>query len=224
MKKNRIYEMLFYLVISVRIVLLFTIVVVDLTNTQKGCGKTSLIRRWDCDKFDPDGKASVGMNYVSKTIKISKNTNITLRVWDTAGQERFGTIVNTLFKNADGVLLCFDLSDPESLRNISSWRKAVLRKSSRRLATLFLVGLKKDIQHLEGSVTDDDLAKTKDQYDEYDLVLTSAKTGENVNEAFDMMARKLLEIEFLKSESEKINRGGIPIDRKEKNHGRSCCG
>ena len=113
-----------------------------------GCGKTSLIRRWDCDKFDPDGMASVGMNYVRKTIKIDRNTNITLRVWDTAGQERFGTIVNTLFKNADGVLLCFDLSDPESLRNISSWRRAVLRKSSRRLSSLFLVGMKKDIQHL----------------------------------------------------------------------------
>ena len=191
----------------------------------KGCGKTSLIRRWDCDKFDPDGKASVGMNYVSKTIKIDRNTNITLRVWDTAGQERFGTIVNTLFKNADGVLLCFDLSDPESLRNISSWRRAVLRKSSRRLSSLFLVGMKKDIQHLEGSVTEDDLAKTKDQYDEYDLVLTSAKTGENVKEAFDMMARKLLETEVAKSEAEKLNRtGGVSIDRKEKSKGGRCCG
>ena len=186
---------------------------------------TSLIRRWDCDKFDPDGKASVGMNYVSKTIKIDRNTNITLRVWDTAGQERFGTIVNTLFKNADGVLLCFDLSDPESLRNISSWRRAVLRKSSRRLSSLFLVGMKKDIQHLEGSVTEDDLAKTKDQYDEDDLVLTSAKTGENVKEAFDMMARKLLETEVAKSEAEKLNRtGGVSIDRKEKSKGGRCCG
>ena len=165
------------------------------------------------------------MNYVSKTIKIDRNTNITLRVWDTAGQERFGTIVNTLFKNADGVLLCFDLSDPESLRNISSWRRAVLRKSSRRLSSLFLVGMKKDIQHLEGSVTEDDLAKTKDQYDEYDLVLTSAKTGENVKEAFDMMARKLLETEVAKSEAEKLNRtGGVSIDRKEKSKGGRCCG
>ena len=191
----------------------------------KGCGKTSLIRRWDCDKFDPDGKASVGMNYVSKTIKIDRNTNITLRVWDTAGQERFGTIVNTLFKNADGVLLCFDLSDPESLRNISSWRRAVLRKSSRRLSSLFLVGMKKDIQHLEGSVTEDDLAKTKDQYDEYDLVLTSAKTGENVKEAFHMMARKLLETEIAKAEAEKVNlTASVFMDPKEKSKGGRCCG
>ena len=190
-----------------------------------GCGKTSLIRRWDCDKFDPDGKASVGMNYVSKTIKIDRNTNITLRVWDTAGQERFGTIVNTLFKNADGVLLCFDLSDPESLRNISSWRRAVLRKSSRRLSSLFLVGMKKDIQHLEGSVTEDDLAKTKDQYDEYDLVLTSAKTGENVKEAFHMMARKLLETEIAKAEAEKVNlTASVFMDQKEKSKGGRCCG
>jgi len=181
-----------------------------------GCGKTSLIRRWDCDAFDPDGKASIGMNYVSKTIKINRNTNMTLRVWDTAGQERFGTIVKTLFKNADGVLLCFDLSDPESLRNVASWRKAVLRKSSRRLSSLFLVGLKKDIQHLEGSVNEDDLAKAKDEY-EYDLVLTSAKTGENVKEAFDMMARKLLETELAKSESERRmgkNTAGVSLDRK----------
>ena len=85
--------------------------------------------------------------------------------------------------------------------------------------------MKKDIQHLEGSVTEDDLAKTKDQYDEYDLVLTSAKTGENVKEAFDMMARKLLETEVAKSEAEKLNRtGGVSIDRKEKSKGGRCCG
>ncbi len=49
------------------------------------------------------------------------NRRVRIQVWDTAGQERFRNITTNFLKKADGVLLVYDCTNPETLENISSW-------------------------------------------------------------------------------------------------------
>jgi GTPase SAR1 family protein len=49
------------------------------------------------------------------------NRKVRIQVWDTAGQERFRNITKTFFKKADGLLLVYDCTNPDTLENISSW-------------------------------------------------------------------------------------------------------
>ena len=65
-------------------------------------------------------------------------------VWDTAGQERFRHIARMYYKDVAGVLLCFDLTDEESYKNINFWL-ADLNKHAPEKIVKVLVGNKLDL-------------------------------------------------------------------------------
>ena len=83
-------------------------------------GKTSIITRFMYDNFDRHYQATIGIDFLSKTMYLEDRT-VRLQLWDTAGQERYRTITKAYYKNADGVMIVFDLSDRESFENIDSW-------------------------------------------------------------------------------------------------------
>ena len=94
---------------------------------QANVGKTSLIERFINNKYTNDRRATIGVDFSSKSIEVTENLICVLQLWDTAGQERFntGTLTSTFFRNADGVVLVYDVSCQESVEQLQQWKRAL---------------------------------------------------------------------------------------------------
>ena len=91
-------------------------------------GKTSIIQRFIDDHFADSNNTSptLAWDFKVKTIDIPRvggqgMETVRLYVWDTAGQERFRHIARMYYKDVCGVLLCFDLTDQDSFKNLQFW-------------------------------------------------------------------------------------------------------
>lgn len=71
-----------------------------------------------------------------------------MHLWDTAGDPRFKTITNSYYRGAHGIMLCFDVSDPESFEILKKeYLPDVLRHTGINIV-IKLVGLKGDLPQL----------------------------------------------------------------------------
>jgi len=85
-----------------------------------GVGKSALLMRYCDESFIDSYISTIGVDFKIKTIELDGRT-IKLQMWDTAGQERFKSIVSSYYRGAQGVLLCFNVEDPESFVNVKKW-------------------------------------------------------------------------------------------------------
>ena len=129
----------------------------------------------------------IGIDFKIKSINVEGQV-VKLQVWDTAGQERFRTITQTYYKGAMGIILVYDCTEEKSFSNISNWMKQIEQHASKDVAKV-LVGNKAD---REDKVVDKETGKQL--ADEYglDFFETSAKTGSNITELFDSIARTII--------------------------------
>lgn len=124
-----------------------------------------------------------------KTLDIdSKRCKV--QVWDTAGQDRFKCVVGAFYRNANGVIICFDLTDIRSFRNITRWYDEVLRYCPDD-TQVFLVGTKSDLKTRR--VVSPEMIRTFTEQHELTYIETSSKANENVEKCFIDFTRKLLE-------------------------------
>ena len=87
-------------------------------------GKTSLIQIYANGIFKHEYLAITGLNVYTKH-EIINNMNVLVRLWDTAGQERFKSLTPNYFKNAEGVILTYDLTNMESFENLKYWINSI---------------------------------------------------------------------------------------------------
>ncbi|MFX1315338.1 MAG: Rab family GTPase [Promethearchaeota archaeon] len=160
-----------------------------LTAGEGGVGKTTLLHRYVEGKFSAETKMTIGVEFFLKETSIDSK-QCTLQLWDFGGQERFRFLLESYVLGAKGALLMFDLTRPITLENLEQWIK-IVRKGDPNLPILFLgtkLDLANDIQ------VDDDYAKQfLDVFDLIDYLKISSKTGENVDNAFKILTRKILE-------------------------------
>ena len=73
-------------------------------------GKSAVINRFCSENYNENYLSTIGIDFKIKTISVN-GQRIRLQVWDTAGSERFLTITRSYYRNADGVLLCYDITN-----------------------------------------------------------------------------------------------------------------
>ena len=113
-----------------------------------------------------------------------------LQVWDTAGQDRFKCVVASFYRGAHGVMICFDITDLESFRNVDKWLEEVKRFCPDQ-TPVFLVGTKSDLQSKR--MVPYTTIKTYIESKGLSYIETSSKTNENVNNCFTSFTRTLIE-------------------------------
>lgn len=111
-------------------------------------GKTCIIKRFFLNEYDTNSITTIGITEDSKFIKIN-DICCTLKLWDTAGQERFKSLPKNLYRNADGILLVYDVTSRKSFENISNWIKTItenlnIDKSSKKYPIIYVLGNKID--------------------------------------------------------------------------------
>lgn len=62
--------------------------------------------------------STIGVDYKVKYYEVN-GERIKLTLWDTAGQERFRTLTSSYYRNADGVILVYDVNQRQSFADIS---------------------------------------------------------------------------------------------------------
>lgn len=152
-----------------------------LTVGESGVGKTSLLLQYVESTFSDSLLSTVGIDFKCKTVDV-ENKKVRLQIWDTAGQERFHSMASWYFRDANGLVLVYDITHIKSFERVSSWVDNV-RKSAPQDVVIFLVGNKSDKQ-LKRVVSHE---KGQELAANYNITFmeTSAKTGENVKSVFE---------------------------------------
>lgn len=125
--------------------------------------------------------------------------------WDTAGQERFRTITTSYYRSSDAILLVLDVTDKNSFRNIDAWLEDV-RAYARKGVDIMLVGNKVDLEAQR--VIDFQEAKAFADENFLPYMETSAKTGFNVEKAFNLLALEALQAKMAEKDRVDEESGG----------------
>lgn len=106
-------------------------------------GKTSLVEQWVEKEFNPYLYPTIGIDFkiTSRTIEDKK---IRIQIYDTSGQERFYVVARSYYRNADGVILVYDLNRPDSITNLKRWYDRV-REFCNEKVPICIIGNKSDI-------------------------------------------------------------------------------
>lgn len=86
-----------------------------------GAGKTSLVQAFLYSSFNPNYKATIGVDYFEKTIKVGNSRLIKLQMWDTAGQERFNSLAPSYLRNAKVVVVAANVNDEACVEKTRKW-------------------------------------------------------------------------------------------------------
>jgi len=159
-----------------------------ITCGEGGVGKTTLLHRYIEGVFLADTSLTIGVEFFLKEIKI-EDKKILLQVWDFGGQDHFRPLLKNYAKGARGALILFDLTRPSSLNRIEQWVN-ICKQEDQDIPIIFL-GTKFDLK--DQITIDDDIAlKFKEDYGFFDYLKISSKTGENVQFAFELLAKELV--------------------------------
>ncbi|XP_062826656.1 ras-related protein Rab-37 isoform X3 [Anolis carolinensis] len=205
-----------------------------------GVGKTSLLVQFDQGKFIPGSfSATVGIGFtlllLSKlptsteaayTPQHSPNQNkvvtvdgvkVKLQIWDTAGQERFRSVTHAYYRDAQALLLLYDITSRMSFDNIRAWLTEI-HEYAQRDVVIMLLGNKADVSSERVVRTEDGEALAR----EYGVPFmeTSAKTGMNVELAFLAIAKELKQRALFQPEEPRFQIHDYIESQKKRS---SCC-
>ncbi|MBD3193233.1 MAG: GTP-binding protein [Candidatus Heimdallarchaeota archaeon] len=158
-------------------------------------GKTSLRKRYTTGSFTGDYLRTMGTDFALKRLMID-DTEFRLQIWDIAGQTstRFTGLNDSYFFGASGAILVFDVTRPETLDNLSFWIEKV-RKNLGHIPMIIFgnkIDLRDQLESLEPEQGEEFAQKiTEESNLEIKYYETSAKTGENVEQAFFEIAKNM---------------------------------
>ena len=167
-------------------------------------GKTCILARYADNTFQEDHLATIGLDYKIKTVTLDNGKTVKIQIWDTAGQDRFKSITKNYYKGAHGIILIYDITNKRSFDNVKNWVDVIKEEVSEKV-TIILVANKIDCNEERKVST----IEGKNIANEYGLQFfeTSAKSGENINESFNYLIKKSVEIYVLKEN--KLTRDGV---------------
>ncbi|CAK8578798.1 unnamed protein product [Lathyrus sativus] len=158
-------------------------------------GKTSIITRFMYDKFDTTYQATIGIDFLSKTMYLEDRT-VRLQLWDTAGQERFRSLIPSYIRDSSVAVIVYDVANRQSFLNTNKWVEEV-RQERGTDVIIVLVGNKTDlVEKRQVSIEEGD---TKSKEFGIMFIETSAKAGFNIKPLFRKIASALPGMETLSS-------------------------
>lgn len=153
----------------------------------QGVGKTSIITRFMYDSFDKNYQATIGIDFLSKTMYLEERT-VRLQLWDTAGQERFRSLIPSYIRDSSVAVVVYDITNRASFLNTSKWIEDV-RNERGNDVIIVLVGNKTDLsERRQVSVEEGEDKAAKEGIM---FIESSAKAGFNIKALFRKLASSL---------------------------------
>ena len=156
-------------------------------------GKTSLVKKFITGKFSKDYRSSIGTNIFIKKINLKNNGETTLQLWDIAGQERWINLRHSYYTGTKGAIIVADLSRKNTFDQIEKFWVPDFRLYC-DIAPIILIANKSD---LKKDVDEHEINTLGKNINAKSVFITSAKTGENIELAFQViseLAKKTLDL------------------------------
>ena len=152
-------------------------------------GKTSILSRFRYGSLESEYMPTLGIDFFSKNLFFEDKT--------TAGQERFRSLIPSYLKNADCIIIVFDITNKESFLSLNHWLTDSKNNVSEN--TIFVIcGNKIDLKErrtVNENEINDFIGKNELIYME-----CSAKNGQGIKDLFNIIAKNLGENNFAKSD------------------------
>ncbi|MFN6461069.1 MAG: Rab family GTPase [Nostoc sp. DedVER02] len=160
-----------------------------------GVGKTSLIRQFVECQFSDEYLSTVGVKISRKSVNLfskdlDNGQNLQLLIWDIEGSNKFKVVAQNYFQGSKGAVIVGDVTQPETLNHIREHIQTFLAVNPK---SYIVVALNKS-----DMIAAEYLEKIRQMYQFNDLTnilstyITSAKTGNNVDEIFQTLATHLI--------------------------------
>ena len=151
-------------------------------------GKTSMLSRYVEDKFNSQFLATAGIDFFTKD-EIFNNKKVRIKVWDTAGQERYKSLTNAFFRNAQGVILVYDVNKAETFENLKYWLQSINSNLGEKTEIKkIIIGNKIDLQR---EVSKEEAEAFAEQ-NKVNYFETSAKLNQGISESIRYLAEEIL--------------------------------
>ena len=188
----------------------FTIVIIG----EKGVGKTSILYKYvKKDKFI---QTTISNQFEFKNTTLDgKKVKITFI--DTSGQEQFLTITKSVFHQANGFIIVFDLNNEISFDNILYWFYQIKNTVDIKDTEILMIGNKNDLERKVSLERIHNFEKMNKLEVDYIFHETSAKTGDGIEESLQILIEKLIKHYEINKKNNKIKPKNIKID-KNSNH------
>nr|XP_057934612.1 ras-related protein Rab-19-like [Doryrhamphus excisus] len=181
---------------------LFKIILIGDSNV----GKTCVVQNFRSGVFSEKQQNTIGVDFTVRTLDI-EGKKVKMQVWDTAGQERFRTITQSYYRSAHGAMITYDITKRSTFESVAGWIQEVELYGAANVV-LVLIGNKCDLEDEREVLFEEACSRAKER-GILAALETSAKDGQNVEEAFMMMARELLSrngLQVQQGELESCNR------------------
>ena len=190
-----------------------------------GVGKSSLLKRAVQKKFTDHYQATIGFEFLLLYYEIN-GVKIKLQIWDTCGQEMYRSLVQGFYRNTSLTILVYSISDQKSFDYLYEWLNDI-KKNTEKNMPIFLVGTKYDLNDELKVIKKEDASDFVKQKNLQYFSESSAKTGYQVDEIFNEIARYLYFECYLKGKKmikklkmgTKLDEGETPENIKK----RKCC-
>ncbi|XP_067936306.1 ras-related protein Rab-37-like [Watersipora subatra] len=154
-------------------------------------GKTCLLTKFRDGTFlSGSFICTVGIDFRNKVVEVD-DVKVKMQIWDTAGQERFRSITRAYYREAEALLLVYDVTNPTSFHNVRDWVTEI-QESAKTDAIIMLLGNKADL--VASRVITTEQGQNLAEESGLAFMETSAKSGFNVELCFTALARTLREL------------------------------
>ncbi len=154
-------------------------------------GKTSLIRRFVENKFEQDYISTIGVKISKKIVNISEQTKMNFLIWDIGGQKnQMAPYRKKFYSGTNAAFIVIDRTRPDNLKSVDFWFNDIKKQIPKNIPVV-IVSNKSDLVD-EIVISEDDIRTIAKEFD-FHYILTSAKTGVGVNDAFLYVAYRVIE-------------------------------
>lgn len=153
-------------------------------------GKSKVVQRWVEERYNGKYVQTVGVEHTVKRRLLGSDFDVRVNLWELSGSEAFLEVRNEFYKDAQGAVLCFDVSNLSSYQSLDKWLNEMKEHGSGSLLPTLLVGTKSD-QGAQRKVSEVE-AREWAQSKGFHYAECSALTGQGVNAALDMINARVL--------------------------------
>ncbi len=182
-------------------------------------GKTSLILQLTGSEFNDSQLTTVGKESYIHQVNLH-GYQLKMKIWDTAGQERFKSMSVQVIKNSDAVILVYAINDINSFKALDQWLNKLNETTDLNKKPIIIVGNKADLPEDQRVVTYEE-GKNYASSKGYRFYETSAKTKQNIEDAFNDIFEQLYQTFEEEITGKKPVNQGMKIRNKERR--RNCC-
>lgn len=171
---------------------------------ESGVGKTAMIQRYkNPDLKLPNYLPTIGIDFRLVDLVVD-GLKVRVQLWDTVGQERYRTMTTNFFRGANGILLLYDVTDPESFTLVANWI-IQLKEKDLDEEEVFIIGNKIDLADRCISYKEGKNFAASYGFKYYE---TSAKTGENVDEVIQNLVNNIKDAKHPLEERNLVGKDG----------------